>query len=260
MGPAGAKGLTWRGTWTAATSYQVDDACQWGGSSWIAVAPSTASAPPSASWALLAAEGAVGPIGLTGPAGATGAVGPQGPVGDMGPVGPTGPQGIQGSIGLTGATGPQGIQGPIGFTGAPGPQGPSGVLATRNTNSFAACNPPVSGTVNICSTPSYLAGANQTAIIQVSASSFAPPGNHGLGVYPMYSTNGGLSWSFVHGTNIVANNAGTLSQYVSASNSGVLTLTSGVNYTFATGVWDAPGGGWTSQSCPCSTTAIIATR
>lgn len=94
----GPAGLTWQGAWAAGTAYAVRDAVSHAGSSYVAIAASTGSTPPSASWQILAAGGA------TGATGATGEIGPQGPVGS---------QGIQGS---QGATGPQGIQGAAGPT------------------------------------------------------------------------------------------------------------------------------------------------
>lgn len=79
------RGLVWRGTYSSAVAYAVNDAVQSGGSSYIAVAqvipvPCSgfcidANAPGlSASWQLLAARGAVGPAGQPGPAGATSAL------------------------------------------------------------------------------------------------------------------------------------------------------------------------------------------
>ena len=67
----GSPGLVWKGTWSSATAYKVGDAVLKDGSSYIAVAASTNSAPPSASWNVLAAKGdptykstiVVGPVG-----------------------------------------------------------------------------------------------------------------------------------------------------------------------------------------------------
>ncbi|RZJ78903.1 MAG: collagen-like protein, partial [Flavobacterium sp.] len=77
--------------------------------------------------------GASGPIGLTGPAGPVGATGPQGATGVSGAVGPAGPigaTGTQGPIGPVGPTGASGSQGPVGATGPAGPIGPAGPAGT----------------------------------------------------------------------------------------------------------------------------------
>jgi hypothetical protein len=104
-GPQGSPGPTtnWRGPWVSVASYAINDVVSYQGSSYLAVAPSSNQAPPSAPWVLMAQVGAQGPTGTTG------ATGPQGPTGATGGVGP------QGNPGPTGATGPQG---PAGTPGA----------------------------------------------------------------------------------------------------------------------------------------------
>jgi hypothetical protein len=64
-GPPGAPGLVWRGAWESGTAYAIDDAVSFGGSSYVAIAPSTAQQPDlaPASWSLLALKGAAGPPG-----------------------------------------------------------------------------------------------------------------------------------------------------------------------------------------------------
>lgn len=110
IGPAGAQGtqgMNWRGAYSSATYYAVDDVVSYGGSSYIAIVASnnrTPSAQPSF-WS---------PVSVKGD---TGATGPQGPTGPTGPQGWTGAQGSQGPKGDTGATGPQGPQGPQGPKG-----------------------------------------------------------------------------------------------------------------------------------------------
>lgn len=77
QGPAGAagpRGLAWLGTWSAVTTYAIGDAVEHEGSAYVAVAPSTAVAPPSAEWELLASAGATGPAGPQGPPGPAGNV------------------------------------------------------------------------------------------------------------------------------------------------------------------------------------------
>lgn len=135
-GPVGPAGLNWQGTWVAETAYVVDDAVGYDGASWFAVAPSTGAQPDisPASWALLAAEGAVGatgPGGATGPAGPAGPTGATGPQGDAGPVGATGPDG---AVGATGPTGPAGDAGAVGATGPTGPAGPTGATGPAGTS------------------------------------------------------------------------------------------------------------------------------
>lgn len=56
-GPKGDAGLFWRGTWAVGTAYVVGDIVGLSGSSYVAVAPSTGSQPPSANWAVLAQKG-----------------------------------------------------------------------------------------------------------------------------------------------------------------------------------------------------------
>lgn len=75
-----SKGYTYRGAWSASTSYRVLDVVTSGGSSYLAKAPSHGNAPVTspASWGVLAARGATGPQGAQGPAG------PQGPAGASG--------------------------------------------------------------------------------------------------------------------------------------------------------------------------------
>jgi hypothetical protein len=99
-GATGAQGppvAKYTGNYSSVTSYALNDAVSYGGSTYISlVAGNAGNTPPlsPAQWALLAAQG---------PAGSTGAVGATGPTGSMGPAG------------ATGATGPQGP--PVSFTG-----------------------------------------------------------------------------------------------------------------------------------------------
>jgi hypothetical protein len=123
--------INWRGPWSAATSYALNDAVSFGGSSYIATGASTGAEPDVSPgyWNLLAQIGTTGPTGPQGPTGNTGATGAQGMQGTAGPVGATGatgPQGPAGAQGLQGAAGPAGAQGPAGPFGPAGPQGPAG--------------------------------------------------------------------------------------------------------------------------------------
>ena len=91
--------MTWRGDWDAASTYDVDDAVAFGGSSYIALQSNPGSPPPAAEWGVLATAGAVGPQGTTGA---------KGDKGDPGTQGAQGPSGPQGDPGAAGAQGPPG--------------------------------------------------------------------------------------------------------------------------------------------------------
>lgn len=83
-GPVGPAGLNWQGAWNKFNSYVEDDAVGYGGASYFCISDiegSGSNGNPSADtthWALLAAQGAIGPQGVQGPQG------PQGPVGPIG--------------------------------------------------------------------------------------------------------------------------------------------------------------------------------
>ena len=130
-GVNGPQGLNWQGTWSALTSYVIDDAVEYLGSSYFCynnVGPiGTNPVLDTAHWALLTMIGTGGPTGPIGPTGAASTV--AGPTGVQGSAGPAGPIGLTGPIGTTGATGPiglDGLQGPIGLTGAIGTTGATG--------------------------------------------------------------------------------------------------------------------------------------
>ncbi|WP_419805409.1 DNRLRE domain-containing protein [Terriglobus sp.] len=118
-GPAGAQGvpgpvgITWRGGYTSATNYALNDAVTWQGQSWLSATAGNHGNTPGTTtdWVLLAAQGAIGP---------------QGPQGDIGP------QGNKGDTGATGAQGPQGLQGAMGLQGEPGMLFQGSYDATRN--------------------------------------------------------------------------------------------------------------------------------
>lgn len=78
QGPQGERGpsfTNYKGAWSGATAYAVNDAVTSGGSSYICILAHTNQAPPNATyWGLIAAKGDTG---------ATGATGPQGPAGSV---------------------------------------------------------------------------------------------------------------------------------------------------------------------------------
>ena len=120
QGPIGPAGLTWQSAWSSTTSYNLNDAVSYGGSSYISLGPNNLNHEPDkspGSWSLVAQVGATGPAG---PQGSTGATGPQGPVGATGPAGPTGPTGSQGPSGTNGNTVWNGTTPPPGATGVNG--------------------------------------------------------------------------------------------------------------------------------------------
>lgn len=107
-GPVGPAGLVWRGAWSNANAYAVNDAVGWGGSSYFATVAKAAGSPPptgtaadpgtddnalNAGWALLSVQGATGPQGNAGPQGNPGAKG------DAGAPGATGTRGSQWFVG-----------------------------------------------------------------------------------------------------------------------------------------------------------------
>ena len=152
QGPAGPKGdkgdtgiaeFNPQGTWSAETTYGLNDLVNYEGSAYVSMISGNLNQNPSTAtdaWMQFAAAGAqgpqgiqgpVGPQGEQGPAGPTGATGPQGEKGDTGEQGPVGPQGPQGLKGDTGEKGDTGLQGPQGIQGIQGPQGEQGIQGER---------------------------------------------------------------------------------------------------------------------------------
>lgn len=152
QGPAGPKGdkgdtgiaeFNPQGTWSAETTYGLNDLVNYEGSAYVSMISGNLNQNPSTAtdaWMQFAAVGAqgpqgiqgpVGPQGEQGPAGLTGATGPQGEKGDTGEQGPVGPQGPQGLKGDTGEKGDTGLQGPQGIQGIQGPQGEQGIQGER---------------------------------------------------------------------------------------------------------------------------------
>ena len=129
QGPAG-EGPNYRGTWTGSpTGYVKGDVVSYSGSSWLALAYSSAVTPgtDAAKWVLFASKGDTGLTGATGAQGVAGPTGSQGIQGVAGPAGATGATGPTGTTGATGAAGAQGPAGPKGDKGDQGIQGPTGI-------------------------------------------------------------------------------------------------------------------------------------
>ncbi len=159
-GDPGPVGMVWRGLWNATTAYLANDAVEYAGSAYVALMPSTNSAPPSANWDLLAAVGAKGDPGAKGDTGIKGDPGdsvvgvslnvsdPNCPFGgakftvgtqvSYACNGATGLKGDQGSQGAAGAVGAQGAQGPIGPQGTAGVKGDTGPTGAAGPSTLGA--------------------------------------------------------------------------------------------------------------------------
>jgi collagen triple helix repeat protein len=97
VGAAGPAGVIFRGSYSSAVNYALNDAVSYQGASYISVASSNQGNTPGLSptrWSVLAEAGAAGAQGA---AGAMGAIGPQG---IAGPQGPPGIAGAAGAIGI----------------------------------------------------------------------------------------------------------------------------------------------------------------
>src|SRR5580704_5987786 len=143
-GPAGPRGLTWRAAWNNGSSYSVNDAVQFSGTSYVSIQAGSGHQPDvsPAFWDLLAQMGATGATGPAGPEGSTGTAGPAGATGATGAQGPAGPAGPTGATGAIGPQGPIGAAGARGDTGPTGPAGPQGLTwrGTWNNSSVYAAN------------------------------------------------------------------------------------------------------------------------
>ena len=92
IGPQGPPTVTYTGNYSSATSYNVNDAAAYHGSTYVSMTADNHGNTPDqspASWTVLVAQGAVGAPGTAGPAGAAGATGTAGPAGATGPQGPS---------------------------------------------------------------------------------------------------------------------------------------------------------------------------
>jgi len=172
-GPQGPSVANYRGNYSSATSYALNDAVSFGGSTYISlVAGNLGNTPSSGStqWAVLAAQGAAGPAGTTGATGPTGATGAAGATGAMGPQGPpvsflgawatatsytvgsavsyggTSYVALVANVGREpdlsptywGVLAQGGTAGAQGAAGAPGPQGPAGAVGMNYRGAWAS--------------------------------------------------------------------------------------------------------------------------
>jgi len=104
QGAAGPVGMTFRGTFSASTTYAAGDGVSYDGAGYVSLVSSNLGNAPDESpamWGKFAA-GSQGPVGATGTQGPIGLQGPAGPSGAMGAIGPAGPQGLQGPAGAVG--------------------------------------------------------------------------------------------------------------------------------------------------------------
>ena len=105
-GPAGPQGppvANYTGNYNPQSTYALNDAVSFSGSTWISLIASNHGNSPDttpSAWAVLAGRGLTGAAGPSGPQGATGSTGPSGPSGPAGPTGAQGSAGVAGSPGL----------------------------------------------------------------------------------------------------------------------------------------------------------------
>lgn len=98
-------GFTWKGAWSASTTYYVNDIVWYNNASYecIAQAYGSGQSPVNGSyWAIMAAQGAQGYTGSLGWVGSQGWDGPTGYTGSIGGIGYSGSLGFVGSVGIPG--------------------------------------------------------------------------------------------------------------------------------------------------------------
>jgi len=178
QGPTGATGaagagVVYRNAYDAATTYAVNDAVTFNGSTYISLQPANMGNSPDTHPALWSVFAAAGATGITGAQGIQGIQGIQGMQGPQGATGAPGPEGIQG------ATGSQGPIGPIGVTGPAGPAGPVGATGATGTFSYASNYSSTTsytlGQVVFCSTTCTTNGSSYISLVNGSNQGFDPP-------------------------------------------------------------------------------------
>ncbi|QHN04617.1 hypothetical protein FTO74_15540 [Granulicella sp. WH15] len=161
-GPQGPPVVRYTGAYNPATSYSLNDAASFGGSTYVSMLDDNHGNTPDVSpgyWTVLVAQGAPGAAGPAGAAGAPGVAGPAGPAGATGPQGP--PVSFIGGwltsrayatgdavsysggsyIALQANTGRQPDISPVYWavlaqSGAPGPAGPAGPMGLEGPTGF----------------------------------------------------------------------------------------------------------------------------
>ena len=103
QGIAGLGGVNYRGAYSSAVNYALNDGVTFHGSSYVSTVGGNAGHTPDVSpnfWGLLAAAGAAGTAGSAGADGVNGATGPTGPAGAQGVAGVAGAKGADGAPGI----------------------------------------------------------------------------------------------------------------------------------------------------------------
>ena len=224
QGPIGPTGLTWQSAWSSTTTYNMDDAVSYGGSSYISLGANNLGHEPDKSpgaWSLLSQVGGQGPAGPTGPVGivwqsawssaTTYNLGdavsysgssyislgnnnfghePDKSPGSWSLLAQAGAQGATGPAGPQGAQGPTGAQGPKGATGGQGPAGPTGPAGLVWQSAWS-------------STTTY----NQNDAVSYSGSSYISLGASNIGHEPDKSPG---SWSLLAQMGTAGTNGNTV--------------------------------------------------
>lgn len=152
--PNYATNLSWKGAWSSSTTYGVNDAVSYGGSSWVSVVANNVNHTPAAGayWALLAQAGSQGSSGSVGPQGPQGVDGSAATV-SVGTV-TTGEAGSSASVTNSGTlsaatlnfTIPRGDKGDTGLQGNPGAAATVGVGTTTTGAAGSSASVTNSGT------------------------------------------------------------------------------------------------------------------
>ncbi len=220
-GPQGPPVANYTGAYNSSTSYNLNDAVSYTGSTYISLISGNHGNPPdtsTSSWAVLAGRGAAG---VAGPAGATGAAGLPGPAGVTGPTGSTGPQG---------QTGPAGIPG-INFRAA--------WVANANYQTNDAVTYAGSTWIATASNSGVQPGSNSAWALLAAAGVTGPSGPTGAGA----TVSIGSVTTGAAGTSAVVTNSGTSSAAV-------------LNFTLPAGATGPAGSGGTGSGSSASTSGI----
>ncbi len=148
-----------------------------------------------------------------------------------------------------------------GEVGPEGPAGAAGVAGVLQTFTPVIANQSATvtftGTTYICKTPTFVAGANQAAIVSAYASCAALPSGVGIAVNAGY--NDGVSDLRVPGYFLYNTNGSATAQYMGASNTGYITLNQGTSYQFEAALIFYPSQA-AGSTCFCNVVAQIVGR